>query len=123
MAEMGRPKIEFNVELFEELCKLQCTAIEIAATMKMSVDTLERRVKEHYNDTFAVVFDAKRESGKPSLRRAQWKKAIEKDDTVMQIWLGKNLLGQKDKIEVEDAREITIKLGGASDQEIADWAK
>ena len=119
---VGRPRIEFNAKLFENLCHIQCTQEEIAATMGMSVDTLERRVKEVYEGrVFAVVFAEKREGGKSSLRRAQWKNAIEKGNPVMQIFLGKNLLGQKDKQEVDQNinAEIKIKLEG----DLSDWSK
>jgi len=98
----GRPRIEFDKQLFENLCHIQCTEIEIAATMNMSVDTLERRVFEVYERNFADVFQEKREGGKSSLRRAQWKKATEgAGDTVMQIFLGKNILNQADKQELK----------------------
>jgi len=106
MAEMGRPRLEFHQELFEDLCHIQCTEAEIAATMKMSVDTLERRVNEIYGCTFAEVFAEKREGGKASLRRAQWKTAIESSNPVMQIFLGKNMLGQADKQEISLDAEV-----------------
>jgi hypothetical protein len=62
---------------------------EIAAVMKCSVDTLENRYSE--------VIKIGREEGKQSLRRAQWKKALE-GNPAMLIWLGKFYLGQKEEI-------------------------
>ena len=41
----------------------------------------------------------KRQEGKAALRKAQHEKALTDKDTTMQIWLGKNQLGQTDKTE------------------------
>lgn len=98
----GRPRKEISIRQFEELCKIQCTEKEIAAFFGVDIDTLNTRVKEHYGRNFSDVFQEKREGGKSSLRRAQWKKATEgAGDTVMQIFLGKNILNQADKQELK----------------------
>ena len=104
---MGAPignknaEIPFDKRQFEELCQIQCTQTEIAAVLKMSVDTLENKVKEYYEGRlFSDVFAEKREGGKASLRRAQWQTAIGSSNPVMQIFLGKNMLGQADKQEI-----------------------
>jgi hypothetical protein len=111
---MGRPVIPFDKVLFEDLCNIQCTETEIAATMRISVDTLERRVKEEYGVTFAEVYEQKREGGKESLRRAQWKSAIDGKNPALQIFLGKNILNQSDKQSIDmdlSGDGITIILG------------
>lgn len=99
MAKMGRPRIEISKEDFEKLCGLQCTRIEIADWFNVSEDTIERWCKRTYNETFAVVFAKKRSKGQISLRRAQFKLA-EKNAT-MAIFLGKQYLGQADRIVTE----------------------
>ena len=114
---VGRPRIEFNAKLFENLCHIQCTQEEIAATMGMSVDTLERRVKEVYDGRlFADVFNEKREGGKESLRRAQWKTATEGNNPIMQIFLGKNVLGQKDKQDIDMTIDATVSMEKALEE-------
>ena len=45
------------------------------------------------------------ESGRASLRRMQYV-AAKKGNATMQIWLGKQYLGQKDKQEIEHSGEI-----------------
>lgn len=97
MARTGRPKKEVDKDTFEKLCGLQCTKDEIASFFNCSQDTIERFCKKEYGETFAVVFGKKREVGKISLRRTQWKLA-EKSPT-MAIFLGKQYLDQSDKIE------------------------
>lgn len=114
MARAGRPRIEIARELFEDLCAIQCTQEEIAAVCHCSPDTLERWCKREYGEKFAVVYAQKRQAGHESLRRAQWRKATERQDTSMLIWLGKQYLGQREptaEVAVEtdtlkQAREI-----------------
>ena len=84
---------------FESLCAIQCTKEEICAVLQVSEDTLEKWCKNTYGQNFAVIFAEKRQNGKASLRRSQWKLA-EKNPT-MSIWLGKQYLKQRDNIEVE----------------------
>lgn len=94
---MARPQIEINKEHFEQLCKLQCTLDEIAGFFKCSQDTIERWCKKTYEENFADVYKRNSQDGKISLRRWQFKMA-EKNVT-MAIWLGKQYLGQAEKID------------------------
>lgn len=95
----GRREIIFDKEMFEDLCFIQCTQEEVAAFLGMSVDSLEKKVPEHYEGrTLSDVFAEKREGGHISLRRLQWQSA--KKNFVMQMFLGKQYLGQSDKSDV-----------------------
>lgn len=108
MAMRGRPKKEIDQKQFETMCALQCTLDEICAMLDVSDKTLEKWCKDTYEGmNFSDVFRQKRELGRMSLRRMQWKLA-EKNAT-MAIFLGKNYLGQRDSIEYED-RESLSKL-------------
>ena len=108
MAMRGRPKKEIDQKQFETMCALQCTLDEICAMLDVSDKTLEKWCKDTYDGmNFSDVFRQKRELGRMSLRRMQWKLA-EKNAT-MAIFLGKNYLGQRDSIEYED-RESLSKL-------------
>jgi hypothetical protein len=86
----GRPKKFVDLELVEKLAHIQCTFGEIASTLGVSVDTLQR------NKDFAVVYKRGAEGGRKSLRRMQFESA-NKGNVIMQIWLGKNYLGQSDQ--------------------------
>lgn len=97
MAKVGRPRKEIDATQFEKLCGLQCTEEDIAAFFDCSVDTIERFCKREYSMSFAEIFKIKRNLGKISLRKTQWKLA-EKYPS-MAIFLGKQYLGQTDKIE------------------------
>lgn len=87
---MAPPKKKIDVKVLEGLARIHCTMIEMASICECSVDTLERR--------YADVIKKAKDSGKASLRRIQWKLALEGNPT-MQIWLGKQLLGQRDSVQ------------------------
>lgn len=99
---MARPKKEVDIELLEKLASIQCTNDEICSIIKIDERTLQRR--------FADVIKLGREQGKASLRRLQWE-AAKKGNTAILIWLGKQYLGQKDKIDFaeDDGFEFTDK--------------
>jgi len=118
MAKMGRPPLTFDKEKFESYCAIMCTEVEIAALLKMSVDTLERRVKEVYGQTFAEAYKTLSSGGKMSLRRAQFQ-AAEKGNVAMLIWLGKQLLGQVERGDSALSGEppMRIHISGKPDKE------
>jgi hypothetical protein len=83
----GRPAIELDETQVYKLAQLWCTHEEIAAHFNVSVDTIDRH--------FAETIKRGKEEGKASLRRMQWRSAIDGNVT-MQIWLGKNILKQRE---------------------------
>lgn len=93
-----------NKQQFEALCAIQCTQEEILSVLGLSDKTLNSWCKSTYEKSFSEVFKEKRQGGKASLRRMQWKLA-EKNAT-MGIWLGKQYLGQKDKEEEDNSEEL-----------------
>lgn len=96
--KMGRPRKEWSVPEFEKLCSIIATEDEICGWFDISHDTLVRRCHEEYNDTFANVYKRLSANGKISVRRMQLQVA-NKGNVGMLIWLGKQMLGQKDKSE------------------------
>lgn len=84
---MARPKLEIDEDQVIKLSKLGCTIKELAEWFGCSKDTLERR--------YQVMIQRGRSEAKMSLRRAQLQNALG-GNTIMQIWLGKQLLGQKE---------------------------
>jgi hypothetical protein len=93
----GRPRKEIDKREFEKLCALQCTMSEISAWFECDKKTLIAWCERTYNAEFSTVFKEKSETGKISLRRRQWQLA--EKSPAMAIFLGKNLLGQTDKME------------------------
>lgn len=99
MASRGRPKIKIDQQNFESLCGLQCTLEEIAGFFKCSEDTVQNWCKSTYGEIFSVVYKKHSGSGKIALRRYQMNLA--KKNATMAIWLGKQILGQRDISVVE----------------------
>ena len=94
-------KNKINKEGFENLCGMWCTLIEISEFFGVSEDTVESWCKDTYGERFSDVYKKKSSKGNMSLRRWQMKSA-EKGNVTMQIWLGKQHLGQTEKVEVEN---------------------
>lgn len=113
MAKMGRPRIEFDLKQVEMLGKIQCTLEELAAVLDVNTETIERRMKDDVE--FCAAYKKGRENGKASLRRKQWELALA-GNVVMNIWLGKQYLGQADKQELTgkdgEGIEFVVKLIG-----------
>jgi hypothetical protein len=111
---MARPRFEIDWVVFDELCDIQCTQEEIAQVIGCSVDTIQRAVKRDKGVGFAEYYKKASAGGKTSLRRFQW--AAAKGGSVpMMIWLGKQYLGQSDKVESKidqpgTDNKITIKF-------------
>ena len=98
MTKMRRPRKQIDKTEFEKLCFLQCTEREFCSWFDVSDETLNKWCKETYDGrTFLDVFKEKRENGLISLRRTQFQLA--EKSPAMAIFLGKNLLGQTDKME------------------------
>ena len=119
----GRPRKELSDADFDKLVamiRIQCTRDEICDVLGMAESTLDRRIKDRREGCFEALYKKNQGQGKASLRRAQWKNATENNNATMQVWLGKQILGQTDKPEgdagsdnVADAlRDIADKLPG-----------
>jgi hypothetical protein len=95
-------RIQLDYEQVRNLAAIQCTDLEMASVLGCSRDTLKRRKKD--DPLFLAAYDAGKAEGRASLRRLQWRNA-EQGNVTMQIWLGKQYLGQSDKTDVLSAGE------------------
>ena len=111
MAKMGRPHKEIDQTQFEKLCALQCTIEEFCCYFDCDDMTLNSWCKRTYNMSFSEVFKIKKGSGKISLRRKQFEVALAGNPSMF-IWLGKNMLGQAEKQELEvKTDDVVIDFG------------
>lgn len=118
---VGRPRKEIDLALVSQLAAIQCTDEEIAAAVGVCLETLIRRKKE---PEFLEALEGGKAKGRISLRRTQWKMA-QQGNATMAIFLGKNVLGQRDKPEeagvedvIEKARQIRDALRDMTDLEV-----
>lgn len=117
MAKMGRPLKDIDKKTFEKLCALQCTEEEIAGWFNCHIDTICNWCKREYGKTFSEIYKEKRELGKISLRRAQWKLA--EKNASMAIFLGKNYLGQSDRQELDvSGNDLTINVAPMTAEDV-----
>jgi len=104
------PKSRLEENFYDTLDRLRalgsidCTREEAAAVLRVGRTTLYEFFRKFPEAVEA--FEEGREEGKASLRRAQFKSALN-GNTAMQIWLGKQLLGQRDKHDIEVDRKVT----------------
>ena len=106
MVLMARPRADIDLAELEKLCALQCTQADLAGWFGVHLHTIENRVKDdtllaHEGEemTFHEIMERGYARGRVSLRRRQMENA-DNGNATMQIWLGKNILGQRDNIEV-----------------------
>lgn len=105
--EIGPPFKDIDFADFEKCCQMQCTQEEIAGWFEIDEETLVDRVTQHYNKPYSEVYKKYSAGGKCSLRRRQFRRA-QNGDKVMMIWLGKQYLGQSEKVE-QKVTEISLK--------------
>ena len=115
MKRMARPKsiditnpgVRTQVELFGRLCATQQEMADwFDCTLRTIENYMSQKEDENVTEFFRVYKKAQAES-KTSLRRVQMAKALDGDNTLL-IWLGKQLLDQKDKSDVtSDGEKIT----------------
>lgn len=98
MARPGPKLTDINWSEFDRLCNIHCTLVEIAEWFNCSEDTIERAVKREKQMGFAEYYKRKSGRGKISLRRKMFELA-QSGNVTMCIWLSKNMLGYRDKIE------------------------
>lgn len=101
---MARPKLEINPDHVREMAAIGCRTVEIAQVLGCSTDTIEGR--------FSAELNKGRSEGKTKLRRLQWASAENGNATIL-IWLGKQLLGQREPeplSSMEGADDAVIKL-------------
>tara|TARA_R100000697_G_scaffold41698_1_gene54402 strand:- start:26 stop:328 length:303 start_codon:yes stop_codon:yes gene_type:complete len=99
---MARPKkYNLDTDQIKKLASLGCTNKEISDFFGCSADLLEKSYSEFLTKG--------RAEQKLRLRQLQWKSA-EKGNIVMQIWLGKQILGQSENNIKEDDEPLAWSL-------------
>ncbi|MFO0089759.1 MAG: helix-turn-helix domain-containing protein [bacterium] len=97
-----------------------CSGSEIADVLGCHENTIYNRCKDDLDVDF-VAFKAKNKAkGMKSLRLAQYESAVIDKDRGMQIWLGKQWLGQSDKSQTEismpELKQVIISPNGNTEQ-------
>ena len=90
---MARPKkYDIDPKQVEKLAAYGCTNTEIASFFGGSKDLISK--------SYSTNVEKGKDSGRIRLRQLQWR-AAERGNIPMLIWLGKQVLGQSDRKEIE----------------------
>lgn len=112
----GRPPFELSDSDFDKLVnmvRIQCTQDEICGIFNVTDKTLNEALRRRGEPGFSDFYKKHQDEGKASLRRAQWKAAQDGNATML-VWLGKQMLGQRDKMDFEGSVNVSIS-GRAAD--------
>ncbi len=116
ICNMGRKKISIDWELVDNMLSYHCTGTEVAAIIGMHPNTLYRVCEEVHNISFSDYSTQKKANGKQLLRQKQFDVAMSGDKTML-VWLGKQYLGQADKME-QTATVTNVEVFKIAGQEI-----
>ena len=105
---MSKPLTNIEREKFEDLLSYQCTKEDIAGFFHVSEKTIARFCQREYQKTFKELAEEYNASGRVSLRRAQYASAMA-GNVQMQIFLGKQWLGQSDRITQDVKQNVALR--------------
>lgn len=111
----GRPRKEVSADILAAIAHLQPTMEEMAAGLKVSINTLKARLAE--SEELQDIVEQSRNSGKLSLRRMMWKNA-QGGNTTMQIWLSKQYLDMCDKQTIDTHSKVELDLSTLTDEQL-----
>lgn len=109
---MARPKKvleEKDINQMKVLARCHCPDSEIAAFLGVGETTLKRR--------FGPLLKSEREAGKANIRRWQMDLA-QKGNATLLIWLGKQLLGQRDNMTLDSTSKYIFEVITSKDRTV-----
>lgn len=118
--KMGRPVFVLDDKNFDVAIQLPMIKADICLLMGgCSEDTIERYVKKRFGKTFAELQSERRQHFRKNILGKQYELAM-RGDRVMLIWLGKQYLGQSDKIESSNVLKLEDVVFGEKKKETPD---
>lgn len=103
-------EIEINWDDAAKIAQYHVTQEELASFFECSVDILDIRCKAELNQSLSEFIRQKSQKSNISLRRRQYQRALQEGSDTMLIWLGKNNLGQRDKLELGEDSDKPFNL-------------
>lgn len=115
--QVGAPELVIDDQIFEELCKIQCTVDEMAAVFKVSNSTIKRRLRD---PKYRELKDQGNLLGKVSIRRQGFLHMRRPNGAGVQAWmhLTKHILGwtEKTALEISAHIESTVEVKDSHDR-------
>jgi Asp-tRNA(Asn)/Glu-tRNA(Gln) amidotransferase A subunit family amidase len=104
---MARPKKPFDWSKLDAILQYGACLADCADIMDVSEDTVERQIKKEHNLRFAEYRLKKMSKMRVGILKKQVEVAMSGNVTML-IWVGKQYLGQVDKIEQETNATINL---------------
>lgn len=118
---MARPKTDIDWKRVDELLVAQCDGVGIASILGIHPNTLYLNCEQDHKMSFSAYSQQKRGEGKELLRAKQYELALNGDKTML-VWLGKQYLNQREKVDndisVSEKVQPIIEFGDEDKQEV-----
>ena len=117
---MARPKADIDWHKVDKYLQAHCDGVGIAGLLGIDPETLYRACQRDHKIGFSEYSAQKKSEGKELLKAKQFETAMS-GNVSMQIWLGKQYLGQRDKTETDhniknvEAIDINYIIPGETD--------
>jgi len=99
----GRPQLDFNWATFDAILQYGATQGDAAEILGVSEDTITRAIKREHKLKFSEYRHTKMGRVRIKLLQKQYDVAMSGNVTML-IWLGKQHLGQSDKVETKSVK-------------------
>ena len=93
-----RQPVPIDWDMVDNMLRADCEGTEVAARLGMHPDTLYKRCRTERHTDFAEYLRLKKSDGNSILKERQYALANANDRTML-IWLGKQRLNQREKID------------------------
>lgn len=103
---MARPRADIDWKKVDKYLQAHCDGAGIAGLLGIDPETLYRACQRDHKIGFSEYAAQKKGEGKELLKAKQFETAMS-GNVSMQIWLGKQYLGQRDKSDVEQSGTST----------------
>lgn len=106
---VGRPPVNLDWKLLNSILQYGATILDCSDICEISEDVIQKRIKKEYKMTFTEYRKKKMSKTRLKLRQKQTEMALA-GNVALLIWLGKNMLGQSDKVEEHTGGKIEVKI-------------
>lgn len=111
----GKPRIDFDWKVLDSILQFGATLIDCSEMLKVSEDTIQKRIRELHDLKFSEYRNRKMSRMRVRLLQRQFDSAMS-GNTALLIWLGKQHLGQSDKLDTSlDTSQIQINISKGED--------
>lgn len=105
---VGRPEKEFDWKVLDSILQFGANLIDCSELLDVSDDTIQRKIRSEHGCTFSEYRTKKMGRMRVKLLQKQYEMA-QNGNVALLIWLGKQHLGQTDKV-VQEIQEVNLEF-------------